>query len=64
MILRASSGTGVVLTAVGHTLAVVLCTDEVWDGLGVFRDVGRDAIRADTVVGECGRVTVIGVCAS
>lgn len=34
--------------------------DEVWEGLCVLGDVGRDAIVADAVVGEGIGVTVVG----
>jgi hypothetical protein len=37
--------------AASHTLIAVLLADEVWEGFGEFRGVGRDSVSADA--GKC-----------
>lgn len=52
MVLTARGLARVDVTAVGDTLAVGLCADEVGDGLGVFRGIGGLAVAADAAVLE------------
>jgi hypothetical protein len=63
VILTAGALAGSVVAAVVNTVVSPLLADEVGQGLGVFGDVGGDAVVADAVVGQVIRVAVVCLCA-
>lgn len=60
MVLGASARAGVVAVAVGDALSAPFLADVVGQGLGVFGDVGADAVVADAAVGEGVGGAVVG----
>ena len=58
MVGAAALGAGVVTVAGGHTLVAPLLANVEGEGLRVLCDVGRDAVLANTRVGQ----VVLGIC--
>lgn len=60
MIGTAAVRTGGLAVAVIHALVAPLGADVVWEGLGIFGDVGADVVGTDAVVGKSVGVAVVG----
>jgi len=61
VVISASTLTSSVTATSRHALVAVLRADKVWEGLGILGGIRGLSVATDTIVGEGGRIAVIGI---